>query len=347
MSKDEAQISLRKSEHIRISLEEDVQSGITTGLEKYRFCHQALPEINLEAVDLRLNLFKRELKAPLLISSMTGGPERAESINQTLALAAQECRIALGLGSQRAAIEHQVLEPSFQIRKYAPDVLLFANIGAVQLNYVDDYEIYCRRAIEMAEADALFLHLNPLQEALQPEGNVNFEGLLKKIEKLAHVLPVPIVVKEVGWGISGQIARQLNEAGVAGIDVAGAGGTSWSQVEKYRIDDVIIKRVADLFHDWGIPTADAIIEARRAAPNGKIIASGGIRNGLEVAKCIALGADLVGSAAPFLRSAIISTEETIRAIVEMVTSLKITMFVAGAKDLDALRNIKLEYVGRK
>jgi isopentenyl-diphosphate Delta-isomerase len=347
MQENGAKISSRKVDHIRINLEEDVSSGITTGLEMYRFRHNALPELNFENIEMHLNLFKRKLNAPLLISSMTGGSEQIGNINKTLALAAQESGVALGVGSQRAALEYQELVPSFQIRKYAPDILLFANIGAVQLNYENAYEDYCNRAVEMVEADALFLHLNPLQEALQPEGNVNFKGLLTKIEKLAHTLPVPIVVKEVGWGISGEVARQLSDAGVAGIDVAGAGGTSWSQVEKYRINDIVLRHVAGLFRDWGIPTAEAVIKARQAMPQGKIFASGGIRNGLEIAKCIALGADLVGSAAPFLKSAMISVEETICTIVELTTALKITMFAVGAKNLDALRKTELEYVGRK
>ncbi|MFN3308786.1 MAG: type 2 isopentenyl-diphosphate Delta-isomerase, partial [Anaerolineales bacterium] len=226
-------ISQRKSDHIRINLREDVQSAITTGLEKYHFEHQALPECNLEDVDTRTNFLNKSLAAPILISSMTGGSVEAAQINLTLAEAAEQTQIAMGLGSQRAAIEHPELAYTFQVRQVAPHILLFANLGAIQLNYrygIDE----CKKAVEMIEADALVLHLNPLQEALQPEGDTRFENLIDKIAKVCHSLPVPVIVKEVGWGISQRTAQMLIEAGVAVIDVAGAGGTSWSQVEMYR-----------------------------------------------------------------------------------------------------------------
>ncbi|MFN3929561.1 MAG: type 2 isopentenyl-diphosphate Delta-isomerase, partial [Thermoflexus sp.] len=224
-------ISQRKADHIRINLEEDVSFGqLTTGFERLRFVHRALPELDLQEVDLSTTFFGKTLKAPLLISSMTGGTEEAGRINRNLAEAAQARGIAMGLGSMRAALERPELLPTFQVRRYAPDILLFANLGAVQLNY--GYTVdHCRRAVELVKADALILHLNPLQEALQPEGDTNFAGLLRKIEAVCKALPVPVVVKEVGWGISEEVARLLADAGVAAIDVAGAGGTSWSQVE--------------------------------------------------------------------------------------------------------------------
>ncbi|MGE5223670.1 MAG: type 2 isopentenyl-diphosphate Delta-isomerase, partial [Omnitrophica WOR_2 bacterium] len=275
-------ISSRKSSHIRINLEEDVRSGLTTGLERYRFTHQALPELNLEEVDLGLQVFGKDLKAPLLISSMTGGTPEAAEINRTLASAAQETRIAMGLGSQRAAIENPDLAATFQVRRYAPDVLLFANLGAVQLNY--SYGIdQCRRAVDMAEADALILHLNALQEAVQPEGDTRFRGLLKKIEAVCRLLPVPVIAKEVGWGFSEQAARRLAEAGVAAIDIAGAGGTSWSQVEMHRAQNESQRRLAAAFIDWGIPTAESILQVRRVAPELLVFASGGIRTGIDIA----------------------------------------------------------------
>ena len=229
-------LSSRKADHIKINLEQDVKSAVTNGLESYRFSHEALPDLNLEDIDLTQKIFGKFVAAPILISSMTGGTPEAERINLVLARAAQATGIAMGLGSQRAAIEHPELARTFQVRSVAPDILLLANLGAVQLNY--QYSVdHCRRVVDMIEADGLILHLNPLQEALQPEGDTRFKGLLKKIEKVCREVGVPVIAKEVGWGISEKTARQLAEAGVSAIDVAGAGGTSWSQVEMYRIQD--------------------------------------------------------------------------------------------------------------
>jgi len=240
------QISRRKSDHIRINLEEDVRSGLTTGLEHYRFIHRALPELNLEDVNLTQELFGRQVTAPILISSMTGGTQEAGEINLILATAAQACGVAMGLGSQRAALEHPELAPTFQVRRVAPDILLLANLGAVQLNY--RYSIdHCRRAVDMIEADALILHMNPLQEAVQPEGDSRFAGLLEKIEMVCRQLPVPVIAKEVGWGFSEEDARRLAQVGVAAIDVAGAGGTSWTQVEMHRAQNPAQARLAAAF----------------------------------------------------------------------------------------------------
>ena len=201
-------IGNRKADHLRINLEENVRSGLTTGLERFHFVHQALPELNLDEIDLRQNVFGRSLQAPILISSMTGGAPQAAVLNRLLAVAAQETGVAMGLGSQRAAIDHPELSPTFQVRQAAPDILLFANLGAIQLNYGYGVE-HCQRAVDMIQANALILHLNPLQEAVQPEGNTRFAGLLRKIEAVCHALPVPVIVKEVGWGISEQTARRL------------------------------------------------------------------------------------------------------------------------------------------
>ncbi len=332
-------IEQRKADHIRINLEEDVGfDRLTTGLEHYRFVHQALPDLNLADVDLSTSLFCKSLRAPLLISSMTGGTERAHLINRNLATAAQEAGIAMGLGSQRAALEDPSLADSFrEVRPVAPDVLLFANLGAVQLNY--GYTVdHCRRAVEMVEADALFLHFNALQEALQPEGDTNFAGLLDKVEAVCKNLEVPVVAKEVGWGFSQETARRLANAGVAAIDVAGAGGTSWSQVEMYRADTDVRRRVAATFVDWGIPTAESIQMVRRGAPHLPIIASGGLRNGLEIAKAIALGARLAGMAGPFLKAAVVSPEAVLETIEVTITELRATMFCIGAASLDELRD---------
>ena len=334
------QISTRKSDHIRINLEEDVRSGLTTGLERYHFIHQALPELNLEDVNLSLDIFGKKLNAPILISSMTGGTADAAAINCTLASAAQEMRIGMGLGSQRAAIEHPELAATFKVRDVAPDILLFANLGAVQLNY--RYGLAeCQRAVDMIEADALILHLNALQEAIQPEGDTRFAGLLKKIEYVCKSLPVPVIAKEVGWGFSEKAARMLAEAGIAAIDVAGSGGTSWSQVEMHRAQDESRARLATAFIDWGIPTAESILNVQRAAPGLLIFASGGLRNGVDIAKCIALGSQLGGLAGPFLKAAVRSQEDTIQTIAEIQNEIKLCMFAAGVPNLETLRNTQL------
>jgi len=321
-------------------MEEDVRSGLTTGLERYHFIHQALPELNLEEIDLSLSLLGRSLKAPILISSMTGGTEEAGAINRTLARAAQEASVAMGLGSQRAAIEHPELEITFQVRDVAPDILLFANIGAIQLNYGFGIE-HCQRAVDMIEADALILHLNPLQEAVQPEGDTNFTGLLNKIEKVCKELSVPVIAKEVGWGISIDAVWQLLNAGVAAIDVAGAGGTSWSQVEMHRAENESQARLAATFLNWGIPTTKSIENVRQVAPEIPVFASGGLRTGLDIAKCIALGASIGGMAGPFLKAAARSLEDTVLTIQEIAREIRVTMFAAGIRNLEELMNTTL------
>lgn len=335
-------IDQRKADHIRINLEQNVQfPQLATGLERYRFTHQALPELDLNAVDTSVTLFGRTVAAPILVSSMTGGTEQAELINRNLAAAAQEHRLAMGVGSQRAAIELDSVRRTFRVRDAAPDVLLLANLGAVQFNY--GYTVdQCRRAVEMIEADALILHLNPLQEAVQPEGDVNWRGLLGKIEQVCRHLGHPVVVKEVGWGISHAVARRLIEAGVSAIDVAGAGGTSWSQVEMHRAPTERLRRLAGAFANWGIPTAESLLaaDAARSAlgrADVHLFASGGIRGGQEIAKCVALGADLVGLASPFLKKAVLSAEDVAEEMEILSTELRITMFCSGAGDLAALR----------
>jgi isopentenyl-diphosphate Delta-isomerase len=337
-------IRSRKADHIRINLEEDVQSGITTGLESYRFNHNALPEINLNDIDTGQVIYGKNMAVPLLISSMTGGTEKAELINRHLAEAAQQAGIAMGLGSQRSAIEDTGLSRTFQVRQYAPDILLLANIGAVQLNYGYDTN-QVRRLIEMVEADALVLHLNALQEALQPEGDTNFLGLLKKIEDLCHQIEIPVIVKEVGWGISGDTAKRLINSGVSAIDVAGAGGTSWSQVEMHRMRDENLAKVAETFRNWGIPTADSIIQVRMSVPGTMIIASGGLRDGVDIAKCIALGAQIGGMARPFLIAANQSTQTVINLIEHVAAEIRICMFLSGAMTISSLQHTQLSKIG--
>lgn len=329
----------RKLEHLDICTQQDVTArGVTTGLERYRLPHCALPELDLAAVDLSTTFLGKRLRAPVLISAITGGASAARDINRNLAAAAQRLGLAMGVGSQRAAIEDPRLAATYQVRDVAPDILLLANLGAVQLNYGYGVE-QCRRAVEMIGADALVLHLNPLQEALQPGGNTRFAGLLARIEQVCQQLTVPVVVKEVGWGISAEVARALAAAGVAAIDTAGAGGTSWSEVERYRTHDAIQAQVAATFRAWGIPTADSIRAVRQAAPDLPLIASGGIYDGPSAAVALALSADLVGLARPLVAPATSAggdeqVEETLRVLVE---GLRVAMFAAGIKDLAALK----------
>jgi isopentenyl-diphosphate Delta-isomerase len=330
----------RKADHIRVNLEEDVRSGLPSGFERLHFVHHALPELNLQDVDPGSAFLGKRLAAPLLISSMTGGTEQASRINLALAEAAQAARIAMGLGSQRVALEDPRWEASFQVRRVAPDILLFANLGAVQLNY--GYAISeCARAVEMASADALILHLNPLQEAVVPEGDTRFAGLLPRIEAVCRALPVPVVVKEVGWGISADIARRLVDAGVAVIDVAGAGGTSWTQVEMHRARTPHQAELAAAFLDWGIPTATALRQVHQALPGVPIIASGGLRDGVDLAKCLALGASLGGMAGPFLRAASESAQAVHDRIALTIGQLRVAMFAAGCGSLEVLRQAEL------
>jgi isopentenyl-diphosphate delta-isomerase len=267
---------------------------------------------------------------------MTGGAPEATRINRRLARVAARHGLAMGLGSGRALLESPQTLESFDVRADAPEILLFANLGAVQLN--KGYGVLeCRRLVEMLKADALALHLNPLQEALQPEGDTCFRGLLARIAELCAAADFPIVVKEVGWGIGPDDVRALFEAGVAAVDVAGAGGTSWSEVERHRIAEPWRARVAGAFAAWGIPTAQAIVDARSVAPEGTLIASGGIRTGLDAAKALALGADLVGIAGPFLRAADESLEKALELACEYIETLRIAMFCAGASTLRDLR----------
>jgi len=329
--------SLRKSEHLNINLNHNVQSReITTGFENYYFIHQALPELDAYLIDLSTKLFNKRLKVPVIISAMTGGTAEAQRINENLARAAQAVGVGMGVGSQRAALDDPQLVQSYQVRHMAPDILLFANLGAVQLNYGYGTE-HCRRAVEMIEADALVLHLNPLQEALQPGGNTDFSGLLSKIERVCGELNVPVLIKEVGWGISESVARRLARAGVAGIEVAGAGGTVWSEVERLRVGNKISQNLTDAFASWGIPTAESIKMVQRGAPGLPLIASGGIRHGLDIAKAIALGADAVGLAAPLLKVANLSSEAVIEALEELAEGLRLAMFCSGAPDVNVLK----------
>jgi isopentenyl-diphosphate delta-isomerase len=327
----------RKADHLKVCLEDDVQCReTTTGLENYHFTHCCLPELDRAEIDISTQFLNKYLSAPILISSMTGGTDLAKTINYRLAAIAQEYRLAMGVGSQRVAIENPEVADSFKIRSIAPDALLFANLGAVQLNYTYGIE-QCLRAIDLLEADALILHLNPLQEAVQTRGDQNFRGLFDKIAQLCETLPVPVIAKEVGNGISQKMAEKLIQIGVSAIDVAGAGGTSWAKVESGRAQDPKQRRLGMTFADWGIPTADCITQIRQVAPTIPLIASGGLRNGLDVAKTLALGADLGGLALPFLQAAN-DSEAALHLLVEILEAeITTVLFCTGTRDLNELK----------
>ncbi len=327
----------RKADHLRVCLEESVQFQQTTGLEHYRFTHCCLPELDWNEVDISTSFLGKQLGAPLLISSMTGGTEFAGIINQRLAKVAQKYKLAMGVGSQRVAVENPDVGGTFAVRSLAPDILLFANLGAVQLNYQYGLD-QCLRAIDLLQADALILHLNPLQESVQTKGDKNFRGLLDKIAILCSKLPVPVIAKEVGNGISATIAQKLIAAGVAAIDVAGAGGTSWAKVESERAKDPMQRRLGATFTDWGIPTAECIANVRAIAPDIPLIASGGLRNGLDVGKAIALGADIAGLALPFLQAAA-ESEAALDALAEvLVAEITTVLFCTGNGTLSDLKH---------
>ncbi|MBD1832795.1 type 2 isopentenyl-diphosphate Delta-isomerase [Cyanobacteria bacterium FACHB-472] len=328
----------RKADHLRICLDEDVQFHQTkSGFEGYRFTHCCLPELDRSEVDISTTFLGKHLGAPLLISSMTGGTQQARTINYRLAEAAQRYKLAMGVGSQRVAVENPQVADTFAVRSLAPDILLFANLGAVQLNYkygIDE----CLRVVDLLQADALILHLNPLQECIQPRGDTNFRGLLDRIAGLCSKLSVPVIAKEVGNGISAAMAVKLIEAGVSAIDVAGAGGTSWAKVESERAENAQQRRLGLTFADWGLPTAECITNIRAVAPDIPLIASGGLRTGLEVAKAIALGADLAGLAWPFLQAAV-ESEDALDALVEVLfAEITTVLFCTGNATLPDLKH---------
>jgi len=333
-------IKKRKDEHLYINSQKDVKSSNTTGLEKFRLIHQALPEINLSDVNTSISIYSKTLSLPLMISSMTGGTKKALEINRILASSAQKYNIAMGVGSQRIGIEEDIRMGTFDIRENAPDILLFANLGAVQLNNtitIDD----CKKAVDAIGADALIFHLNPLQEALMEDGDTNFCGVLNKIEEVCKCVGVPVVVKEVGWGISIQTAKKLVGAGVNAIDVAGAGGTSWSEVEKFRATNPMLKRIAGGFRGWGIPTAEAILEIREELPDVLLFASGGLKSGIDITKCLALGANLGGIARSFLIAALDSQETLDSYIEELLLQMKVTMFAIGSENISEISSEKI------
>lgn len=328
-------ISDRKLEHLLICDYYDVEfKNKTTGFEDIELIHKALPEIDKNDIDLSTSVFGKKLHSPLFITAITGGHPQSKSINENLAIASEEKRVGLGVGSQRAAIEHPELADTYTIiREKAPDCLLVGNIGAPQIELAD-------KAVKILDADILAIHLNPLQESIQPEGDLDARGFLDSINKISDLVDIPIMAKETGCGISSEVARQLVDNGVKYIDVEGAGGTSWAAVETYRSDE---KYYGETFWDWGIPTAISTVEVTSSV-SVPVISSGGIRSGLEAAKAIALGADAVGMALPFLKNSN-NVENILEYITKFEESLRIAMFLVGAKNIEELKNSNLVIKG--
>lgn len=328
----------RKKEHIRVCLEEDVvHPRVSTGFERLRLRYMSLPEVDLKSLDISVEMLGKRLSMPFMILGMTGGAELSKTINRNLALAAQECRVALGLGSMRVALEEPEAMESFRVRYLCPDVPLWANLGAAQLN--NGYGVReCMKIVEVAEADGLCLHVNALQEVAQRDGNVGWAGLIDKIAAVSEALPVPVILKEVGFGFSGEVAQRLNPIPVWGIDTGGAGGTSWLEVEKR----VWGREDLDIFDELGIPTARSIQEVRKACPQKVVIGSGGVRTGVDAVKALALGADLTGAALPLLAPAVESPGAVVRWLEKFREEMRVAAFACGAGDYAGLKRLQLD-----
>lgn len=337
------QIKRRKREGIEIPLNENIQGRTaSTYLEYVKLLHNALPEINYDQIDLSIEFLNRSFSAPLIIDSMTGGTDEAFVINKRLGLIAERYGLGMGLGSQRAGLKSDKLVESYSIaRKVAPNAFLIANIGGAQLSDgLSNSDIL--KIIKMIDANALAIHLNPLQELIQPEGEPRFKGILKKITNLVNEVEIPIIVKEVGSGISADVAIKLEKSGINSINVAGAGGTSWAGIEKIRADqhnEYLKSQLGELFWDWGIPTALSILLVSNSVKI-PVIASGGLRNGLEIAKCLILGANVCAMAFPFLKQASKSEEELEKFTQLILSEIRATMFLLGAKDVHSLKNTR-------
>jgi len=341
----------RKIEHILICLSKEVEAKEkTTGLKDIEFVHVSLPEINKTDIDTSIKLLGHKLSAPIVIAAMTGGHPKAAKINATLAEAAQRLNIAMGVGSQRAALEDSSLEYTYSVaREKAPDILLIGNIGAPQI--LDENRIETiKQVVNMIDADAVAIHLNALQEAIQPEGEVTFKGVISAIEDITRKIEVPIIVKETGAGIAREEAILLEKVGVKAIDVGGTGGTSWAAVETYRAENRGMNLTASIgrtFWDWGIPTAISTIEVDYFTDNVEIIATGGVRTGLDAAKLISIGANAVGISLPLLKPAYEGkVEKVIQILQKIIEELKIAMFLVGASKINDLRKADIIITGK-
>lgn len=339
----------RKSDHIRIATTYDVQARkITAGFEDVNFVHRALPEIDKEKISLSSTVFNHKFAVPIIVSAMTGGTTEARKINTTIAMVVEELGLGMGVGSQRAALEDPRLEKTFSVvRKKAPTAFLMANIGGIQL--VRGYSIKeAKKAIEMIDADALAIHLNPLQEAIQPEGETSFKGILDRIGEIARELDKPVIVKETGAGIANEEAKKLEAVGVKGIDISGAGGTSFAAVEYFRSKDeknAYNRVLGEVFWDWGIPTAISIVEVVQTV-SIPVIASGGLRSGLDAAKALALGASIVALAQPVLRAAVEGAEQARKMLCILIEGLRNAMFLVGAENTQQLRKVPIIITGK-
>ncbi len=339
----------RKEEHIEICLDKKAQAKeATTGFEDVQFVHKALPEVDKSRISLSTHVLEHKFSAPIIVGAMTGGTAKAEKINANIAEAVEKLGLGMGVGSQRAAIEHPKLAQTFAIaRKKAPTAFLIANIGGVQL--VHGYGAKeARKAVEMIEADALAIHLNALQETVQPKGQTNFSGVLSKIGEIAAALDVPVIVKETGSGIGSEEAKELEAAGVKAIDVGGSGGTSFAAVEYYRTEkkELNVERyLGEAFWDWGIPTAVSVAEVEQTVKI-PIVASGGMRGGRDFAKALALGASLASLSQPVLETAVIGAAETESFISNLVEELRNVMFLVGAENVEQLRASPLVITGK-
>jgi isopentenyl-diphosphate delta-isomerase len=328
--------SQRKLDHIRICLEEEVESGYT-GLEDVLLIHKALPEVDFGEIDTSVEFLGKKLSFPFLVASMTGGHPESKKINENLARAVEEEGIGMGVGSQRAAVEDKSLSDSFTVvREKAPTAFIYANIGIPQV--LERGVEVVEQAVEMIDADAVAIHLNFLQEAIQPEGNLRARGCVEVLREVCEEIRVPVIAKETGAGISREVALMLKEAGVAAIDVGGKGGTSFSGVEVYRVEEDILKGVGLDFWDWGIPTAFSVVDCSGVLP---VIATGGIRSGLDAAKCLAIGAEVASAALPFLRAAADSYEAVKKEIEYFKRGFKTAMFLTGCRKCDELRKVTL------
>jgi len=332
-----ADIADRKDEHLDIARTQGVESGAPTGFGRYRLAYRALPEIALADVDLSTDLLGKRLSAPIIIGAITGGTAEAGRVNRVLAEAAQKRGVALALGSGRIVLERPETAPTFLVRDVAPDILLFANLGAVQLNY-GITAADAAGLVHTLGADALNLHLNPLQEAIQPEGDTDFRGLAEAIGRTVPRIPVPVIVKEVGAGIGPETAALLAKTAIAGVETAGVGGTSWATIEALRQDSLRSKQAGMALAAFGVPTEESLLACRKAFPTRVVIASGGLRSAVEMATALALGADACAMALPFLRAASEGgVDEVVGVLDHLIRTLRIVCFVCGARRPSDLR----------
>ncbi len=343
------EIGERKADHIEICLKEEVKTKkVTTGFEDVHLLHRAIPEIEREKVDLSTTFFEHKFSAPIFIGAMTGGTAKATKINAAIAEAVEQLHLGMGVGSQRIAIDNPEFEYSFSVvREKAPTAFILANIGGPQL--VDKYGVNeAKKAVKMLKANALAVHLNALQEAIQPEGDTNYSGLLRKIGDITQALDVPVIIKETGAGICAEDAAMLATKGVAAIDVAGVGGTSWAAVEYYRAKarkDAFSQRLGETFWDWGIPTAVSLVETVKSV-DVPVIASGGIRNGTDVVKALTLGASLASATFPFLEPAIKGSKDVKKLLHHLIGEVRNSMFLVGANSIQKLKEVPVVLTGK-